>query len=285
MKIRSIGNLLVLAAVASAIISAPSAASSLLVSTPDGVITLPDISYSGFVSIQYQTGFDGNVIEAVGPVTNNVTGPSAGLQYGTNHTTTGAAAGTTFTPGVSPTISGTFHASAHTDLILTGAQAGGVMEADYNFIVVGPSGTVPVQMLARGSASGASVDALLQLNGPTGTVVTDYLPGGPGSWTENGTYNLTANKIYSVKMLVEGEASAAGSGQGLVLANSYAMVDPKFNVVSTFPIADSYSIVFSPGAVSAVPLPASFPLFAMALIGLALIGYKTAHGRRIPTSA
>ena len=76
MKIRSIGNLLVLAAVASAIISAPSAASSLLVYTPDGVITLPDISYSGFVSIQYQTGFDGNVIEAVGPVTSPTVAPS-----------------------------------------------------------------------------------------------------------------------------------------------------------------------------------------------------------------
>jgi hypothetical protein len=59
-------------------------------------------------------------------------------------------------------------------------------------------------------------------------------------------------------------------------------LDGSMSEIITAP-AGSYTFAFNTGSdslhlsVSAVPLPASFPLFALALVGLGMFGYHTAR--------
>jgi hypothetical protein len=268
-SIKVIGRRLAVAAFASVVMCGPSLAVTFVPLGDGTVVQLPDISYSGFVNIAYETGFNGNAIQAISPPSVSVTGPNTVLQYGANNTTTGAVSAVGFSPGNDPSLSGTFSAFAHEEHGLTAASAVGVMRVDYNFIIVGAPGLVPVQVFAKGAAVGTSVDALLQVSGG-GFDLLDYLPLGAGSWTENGTYMLKTNQIYQVEMQVEGTATA-NFGNGLAIADSSASVDPTFAIDPS--LANQFSIIFSEG-VSAVPEPSTWAMMILGFGGVGFMAYR-----------
>jgi hypothetical protein len=106
------------------------------------------------------------------------------------------------------------------------------------------------------------------------------------SYSTNGSFTL-ANLSYSSSSppgpnLLTGLAPYTTFG-GSIIAGSGSLseiisVDTTKSYVSNYSISNftgnvsSFSISVSP-----VPLPASFPLFVMALLGLGLIGYHTAR--------
>jgi PEP-CTERM motif len=272
-RIGPICETLAVAALASVALGGPSMAATVVPLGNGTSVSLPDVSYSGFVNITYDTGTFGQVIQAVNPPSKTVTGPTTVLQYGTSVTTTGAFAGVAFSPGLDPTLSGSFHASAHTDPDGAAASAVGVMQVNYSFVIVGPSALIPVQILARGTASGIGVDAALQVSG-RGFDLLDFLPQGEGSWAENGKYVLKTDQIYQVQMTVEGEAAAGGlEGEGLVISQSSASVDPTFTIDPSFANANQYSIVFSNG-VSAVPEPSTWAMMILGFAGVGFVAYR-----------
>jgi PEP-CTERM motif len=163
------------------------------------------------------------------------------------------------------------------------------LNVTYNFVVQGPSGVVPIIVTGSGSEGGTStgvdanfnsLDAALQVSGP-GVSVLNYFPqGGPGSFTLNNTSSYQANQSYQIQMIAEGAANAGYGGS----ASFFANVDPVFKIDPTFANANEYSLLFSPGvgnSVSPVPLPSTWGMMLMGLIGLGFIGYRQKSNRAL----
>jgi PEP-CTERM motif len=268
-------TVLAFAACAASLIATDALADIISTSPSAPVVTVPDVSYSGFVGITYID----ETFSYVAPPSTPVTGPTTVAQYGLNpgQSVTGAYAGVVFTGGTDPTLTGSFSAYAHVGALPSGgevdtsASAVGVATVTYDFEIVGAQGPVPVLVNAKGSATGNSVDALFELNGPAGTVLLDYLPNGPGQWTEQSTQALQANELYQVKMIVEGSAGASSANGTLNIAESSATVDPTFAIDPSF--AQQYSIVFSP-SIGAVPEPSTWAMMILGFAGVGFMAYR-----------
>jgi hypothetical protein len=232
--------------------------------------TLPYITYGGFVQITSDNDEGGSS----NPPSVPVTGPQTIQQAGSSLTVTGAYAGVTFTNGIDPMLSGSFHAFAHGPEIAT-ASAVGVMTATYDFYLSGPTTTVGVIVGANGKATGEGVDAvftLSALNGPT--IINHYLPYGAGQWNESSIQMLQTNQAYQVYMEVQGEADAAANGSGLDVAQTDVTVDPSFTIDPSFLNASEYSITFSPGVLSAVPEPSTWAMMILGFCGIGAMAYR-----------
>lgn len=83
------------------------------------------------------------------------------------------------------------------------------------------------------------------------------------------------NLLTSLPAAFDGHHFSAGSGS---ISEILTVADPLTSYSSSFKVTPSLG-TFSV-TVSAVPLPASFPLFALALISLAAIGYHASRKAR-----
>jgi hypothetical protein len=108
------------------------------------------------------------------------------------------------------------------------------------------------------------------------------------SYTSNGTFNLNSLSLelgssapFGPNVLVGGSLTPFTSSTGADITGSGPLSGTLSEII-TAP-AGSYTFAFTTGSdtlhfsVSAVPLPASFPLFALALVGLGMFGYHTAR--------
>jgi hypothetical protein len=180
----------------------------------------------------------------------------------------------TVNTGLSPTPSLLVNVdtSAHTRLF-EGASALAHMSLVYQFAILGPTGSVPLNVIAAGSAQGASVDALFRVDGPNtiGTVLLQYLPWGAGSWSLNQAYQFRTNIPYTVTLDV-----LATSHSSINQSDSaFAMVDPLFSIDETVLNPEDYRLVFSAGVFNiagAVPEPSTW---AMMILGFAGVGFMT----------
>lgn len=250
------------------------AAAVFVTARPASALVLGPVEYSGTISIDYSTS------DSTPPVSQSTsfTGNNL-LQGGSQSTTVGsgtAQANSTVTPV--PTLSLTATAAARFDFNDGGGSAGGNITMVYQFAVVGPTGSVPIDIIASGSDSANYVDAQANFGVGTslsagnllGVAINRSLSGG-SPWSLNTVVQLQANTIYYVDLNVVTMAVFQG-GAGAGSATDTAEVDPMFTIDSSFANAGSYSLEFSPG-IGATPLPASLPLFAAGLGGFGLLGW------------
>jgi PEP-CTERM motif len=158
----------------------------------------------------------------------------------------GLSSGTaTFTPGLDPYLYAS--ATAYSGL---GAEA----SADYTyyFEVEGPSGSVPVLVLAAGQAQTTSTayysDATFDIqNGGTYEVneSADATANTPASFSFNQTVDMSANSVQEVDISAGVSIGFTGSGN--------AWVDPQISIDPTFANASEYTLVFSPNFVPEPP--------------------------------
>jgi hypothetical protein len=156
----------------------------------------------------------------------------------------------------------------------------------YSFEISGPQPSVSVQVLATGNASFApagagdndSASASLRISGgpvngnPSGAIsdqafvdpsITTF---SSANFTENGTYLLATNTIYTVALLASVSSNPSVGGFDTLSA----FVDPQFIV----PIG--YSLEFSDGVGNGAttPIPAALPLFLSGLGTMGLLGWR-----------
>jgi hypothetical protein len=136
---------------------------------------------------------------------------------------------------------------------------------------------------------GAVVSSVGQASAFSSSVFPVALSGSP----EDVTISFTTSNTFNLNSLSLELGSSAPFGPN-VLANGGALTpftsstgsnitgSGSLSEIITAP-AGSYTFAFNTGSdslhlsVSAVPLPASFPLFALALVGLGMFGYHTAR--------
>ena len=171
------------------------------------------------------------------------------------------------------TVSGVAGASDGTFSESNASSVSGFINLQYQFVVFGPTGLVPLNVNAFGAANGSSVNAAFSVQHGAVTDISQFLPLGPGSWTLSTLFNSDANTIYTVQMTVQGAASCS-TGEAFVTVCSstfFSEVDPSFTIDPNFINAGLYSIAFSPGIGAAVPGPiagAGLPGLILASVGL-----------------
>jgi hypothetical protein len=171
-------------------------------------------------------------------------------------------------------------------------QSIGLIDFTYAIEVVGPATTaVPVVVNASGSVGGTatglggffdSLQSTLDVNGQGVSIgVTTPNAPSPGSFNLNQSYAFQPNTPYYVTMIAEGAATANILGG---TASFFATVDPTFTINPSFANAGQYSIELSTGvgnSVSTTPLPSTWGMMLMGLIGLGFIGYRQKSNRAL----
>jgi hypothetical protein len=150
-------------------------------------------------------------------------------------------------------------------LTSSGKGAVGIAALTYYFAVIGPSGSVPISINAKGSTTpGVGQDSFL-VQTTVNPAFAPLLVSSPtqGEWTISGEYDVVANVIYRVSLQV-------GASNG---SSSY--IDPTFLIDPAY--SSNYSLIFSAGIVNGVPEPSTW---AMMLIGFAGLGYMGLRSRR-----
>jgi hypothetical protein len=207
-----------------------------------------------------------------------------------NYPTGAAASGSiTFSQTPSPSMSLTASVSA---VPVNGAQSSVLLNPtqSYSFEVLGPHGTVSVQVDASGHASISSVaagsfgeDNEAQASFSVGHIVSDTADilfgsqiGVPTSrqFTETGTYTFATNTIYTVTLsgLIHSLVSGNDGGGTETLS---ASIDPQFYIVSSDPSA--YTLEFSSGignSVGGVPEPSTWAMMLLGFAGIGFMAYR-----------
>jgi hypothetical protein len=138
------------------------------------------------------------------------------------------------------------------------ASAVAQLQAQYQFVILGPPGIVPIVVLANGVGL---EDALSVQHGTAPFMTADISTPTSGQWNINGIYDLQAGGVvYTVTMTVteSAVASTTACGAGTCLQTGTAEIDPSFMIDPNFANANLYSIEFSPGigdGLAAVPGP------------------------------
>ena len=166
---------------------------------------------------------------------------------------------------------------------------------DYEVVILGPPGSVPVRVDASGrgqagaqpDTGGFALTAMWSItNANTGITVfsegiqTPELSGSFGdSFDHTDSLVLTANQRYSVRLVADA-AIANGFTNGAV-GFAFALIDPVFSFGPG--VGPEYSFVFSEGIgnsrTSSVPKPSTFTLIVAGLLALGLFR------RRVPRPA
>jgi hypothetical protein len=255
----------------SAFLLSPAHAQSVIILNPVS-LTSPNMS---FVHYSYVTS--GGL-----PINNttNITqlGPTMMQFNGTS------SAGFTATPEISPMptvmLSGNASGVGNNNGF-TGAQVVGILNLEYQFVVVPnpgvPVGPVTIEVIASGSSTGgSSPQAAFQIN----NVLTESLTGGSRSWTLDANFSFQANQVYTAYILVEGTASAPGCAGMCTSSESFsAVVDPILIIAPAF--ASNYTLEFSPGVQNGIPGGVPEPsTWAMMLLGFAGLGFAVRRSRR-----
>jgi hypothetical protein len=114
------------------------------------------------------------------------------------------------------------------------------------------------------SATGTSEEFVFSYSG-SGTFNLSSL-----SFSSPSTGNLLGGPLSIYTTSTGGSLTGSGTLSEIISTTSGKAYTASLNITGSFP--ESINVTLSP-----VPLPASFPLFAMALIGLGLIGYRAAR--------
>lgn len=111
------------------------------------------------------------------------------------------------------------------------------------------------------------------------------------SYNTNGSFTLSglsyshsggSNLLSGIYTTPGGGVIGAGSGSITQLVS----VDTTKSYVSNYSVSNFTGTTSSFGiSVSAVPLPAGLPLFALAIFALGLVGYRTARNRKVSLQA
>lgn len=229
------------------------ACSLLLTAGAANAATLPDA--------QYYAGINASGFDAFGNYTNvgkTLTGPG-GVSINTFGMRVEAGI-----IGSIPTVS----VDVHNINFLMGGS--GSVSIDYFVKFFGPTVTVPVRVQGIGLAIGdIAVSSFLRMTGATSGLIFDmeacsYCTFASNSFSLNKEFVFDTVQTYGVQLQTAFSLSGRGTMRGLV--------DPYFI------LPDGYSIELSPGignaALGAVPLPAALPLFATALAGFGLVGWR-----------
>jgi len=158
-----------------------------------------------------------------------------------------------------------------------GATASAQSVLSYFVAFSGADGTVPIGVQASGDVESTGGRAFLQLQlqlvetGVDVVLETLDITGGSQLFSLNQTYQLTANALYRV--IMETDGSSLGSGGA---ANAH--LDPFFSAPAGYTVLTSAGIGNAAPPVSATPIPAALPLFAAALGGLGLLGWRRKKG-------
>lgn len=166
---------------------------------------------------------------------------------------------------------GTNNGHLFSELVSTSAT----VALTYYFQVLGPEGSVPVNVTASGAAGGTNADSLisaLTIYGPGINAVAGILDAVPRSWNFSESYYFLANTIYQVSM------TAVGHTDG---GSFFAIVDPVFTVDPNF--TDQYKLEFSEGVGNLNPVPtpiagAGLPCLLLASAGIIAWRRKRING-------
>jgi hypothetical protein len=252
-----------IAAVAGVLFNAPLAAA-------DTVI-LPGVTWSGSANIGFvQNGSccQGIQTPVTGAGTTTTTGPASVSQV------IGVDGGSVVPPSL-PSINASASSSSST------SEASAVGNLQYIMEVVGPTGFVPIDVVANASLIGSPNNSATSLvtfsvdtggGGTSGGVTLLPFGGGvqtsgpavpnsfdPASFTMSGSFLASANSPITVNM------SAEASTQLEAGAQASAFIDPFFFIDPTFAAADQYLLIFSSG-IGNTPVPG--PIAGAGLPGL-----------------
>jgi len=146
----------------------------------------------------------------------------------------------------------------------------------YYLEVVGPSGSVPLDISAMGKVIAVSNGSS---NGSGIANFSTCIPGvniSGGSWLLDTTATVTANNPYCVE--IEAMASAFEDSVLNTTEDVTATVDPQFTIDPSFLLAPDYTLVFSPGVGAGVVTAAPEPTVSLAAI--AALGFLAWSGAR-----
>jgi hypothetical protein len=201
-------------------------------------------------------------------------------------------------PGATVYVSAAMNPTPTFSIKTTGTYNGGFgfgeVQMDYAIEVAGPASAsaVPIVIADKASASSGLNDGsaafvsvtfngagnyLLNLQSQNGTLTFPGSP--PASGETDGVYSfvnteqVNVGSIYYLNIFVEA---------GARYTSADAFLDPYIYVDPTFPNADQYSILLSPGIgnslTAPVPEPSTWAMLLLGFSGISLFGYRRTRG-------
>jgi hypothetical protein len=173
-----------------------------------------------------------------------------------------------------------FPSVSATATTVSGSEVISETDLTYTAVIEGPTGTVSVNVQAKGGVSGdigtTDGSADLVIAGSGLNVEEAAVFGGSTSFSLNSDYVFETNSVYEVEMEAGMNPAISGSGN--------AFVDPMFT------LPPGYTLALSPGIGNSLPPIPESSTWAMMLVGFAglgFIGYRRAKARglirRIPS--
>lgn len=185
--------------------------------------------------------------------------------------------------GADPYVSASATVTGATEVPCGGAcGAGASASLDYYFEITGPDENVSVLLQGDNSIAESLVTDTGDAESSASVTITDVngntlfsSPGAGGSYES--TLDLDVGSIYEIAL--EADAGAGNSNSPNTFSAS-AFADPTLSILGMS--ASQYTIDFSSN-LATTPLPPALPLFATALGGLILLGWR--NKRNVPPAA
>lgn len=186
----------------------------------------------------------------------------------------------------SPSISVTSTVVDHDPNVATGSFADALMTYTYYVELLGPTGTISVNITRDLSSTNNFLDsASLNITYDNGaaSMLSESVGGATGVTSINGT--ITESMIEGTPYEIVMTAAAAANGSN---PSGSASIDP-FMFLNQVDINDGYSLIFSPnvanGPISSTPLPATLPLFFTGIAGLGALGLRKKRKKNMSLAA
>jgi hypothetical protein len=240
------------------------------------ILTLAGLSAQSNAASLNPAFFSGNVYLVINNNAFNQSQPSPGVISGAL-SDAGASLSGSYISTANPSQHATVKVDASSTSFTPGGQAGGF--TSYNFEVLAPAiQTVPIILSAQGGATASGqgilpeLESILLIDRGIGQFGANSFSSTPYNWSVNQTFQFNTNTIYTVELSTFATITELPGKSGTVSA----WVDPTFSLDPSVSNPSQFSLIFSPGItnVSVVPLPSTWGMMLMGLVGLGFVAFR-----------